>query len=109
MALTVNNSDDQGKAPIQPAMAGVINVDADATYAAGGYDVSAELPDGVTIVFSPFVPMYDGAALRWGRLENGTAGPVFKIYDNDNGAPGSETSTADQSGNTGIDLGWIGK
>lgn len=109
MAITVNDSAEQGKVPIQPAMAGELDVDLDATYPAGGYDVSAHLPDGVTIVHSPAVPMYDGAALRWARIENGTSGPVLKVYDNNNGAPGSETATADQSGNTGIKVGWIGK
>jgi len=108
MALTVNSASDSGRVPKQPMMAGTLNVDADATYAAGGYDVSASLPDGVTVFCSPWVPSYDGSALYWMRIEMVSGVPRLKIYDNGSGAPGTETSTADQSGHTGVTIDWIG-
>lgn len=110
MAITVNTTDnDTGRQPSAPVFMGVINVDLDAAYAAGGYDVSGSLPGGITVIEGSFTPSYDGSALYWLRIENGAAGPVLKVYDNDNGAPGSETATADQSGHTGVDVPYAGQ
>lgn len=106
MPLTiVSTSHEAGKQGAQPSAPSrvctpVISLGAD--YAAGGWDCSAALPAGAEVVACPPVPMYDGAALRWGVIEQGTSNPVLKVYDNANGAPGTESVTADQSGNTNI-------
>jgi len=91
----------QGAQPSAPSRVCTPVIDLGADYGAGGWDCSDALPDGATVIACPPVPMYDGAALRWGVIEQGTT-PVLKVYDNDNGAPGAESATADQSGNTGI-------
>jgi len=77
-----------------------VNVTGSASYETGGEDVSASLPD-CTVIGCPYVPTWNGAELRWARIEDdaGTARLVF--YDNDNGAPGTETTaTDDVSGHT---------
>jgi hypothetical protein len=109
MAIVINETDnDAGRQPSAPAFMGKINVDLDAAYAAGGYDVSESLPDGITIIEGNHTLSYDGSALYHLRIENGATGPVLKVYDNDNGAPGAETVTADQSGHTGVDVPYAG-
>jgi hypothetical protein len=110
MALTINSSADAGRVPKAPLLAGEINVDADASYPATGYDVSATLPDGVTVRHSEFVPDYDGAALRWFRIVDVSGVPRLKAYASANGAPGAEVAGAtDLSGHTGLTVGWIGE
>jgi hypothetical protein len=90
-------------------MAGSIDVDLDNSYVDGGYDISASLPDGVTILHSDFVPHYDASELRWFRIENGASGPVLVAYDTASGAPGAQTTAADDmTGHTGLVVGWIG-
>lgn len=110
MAITINSSADAGQVPKAPILAGKVDVDLDASYIATGYDVSATLPDGVTVVHSDFVPNYDGAALRWFKIVDVSGVPRLKAFATANGAPGAEVAGAtDLSGHTGLVVGWIGE
>lgn len=73
-------------------------------YATHGWDVSSALPAGSTVKASPYVLMYNGAALRHARVEMIAGVARLVVYDDDNGAPGQESATADQSGNKGIEI-----
>lgn len=120
MALTVNTNVDGGRQPSEPIMAGSVDVDLDNSYpltASEGYPLTIKgggaadvVPPGTTILHSEWVEDYDGSALRYARIVNGTLGPVLKVYAAANGAPGAEVANAtDLSGHTGLVVGWIGK
>lgn len=77
-----------------------VNVTGVASYIAGGDSLAADLP-GIQVVACPYVPTWDGAELRWARIEDDSGVPKLLFYDNDNGSPGSETTaTDDVSGHT---------
>lgn len=77
-----------------------VNVTGAASYATGGDSLAASLP-GAQVVACAFVPTYDTSELRWARIEDASGVAMLKFYDNDNGAPGSETTaTDDVSGHT---------
>ena len=77
-----------------------LNVTGAASYVTGGDSVAASMP-GCKAVGCPYVPTWDGAELRWARIEDDAGTPKLKFYDNDNGAPGAETTAADDvSGHT---------
>lgn len=101
--LTVNDSGLSTGQPSAPVRVVKANVDGDATYPAGGYDMSAQFP-GQTVQAGPMVPSYNGAALNFFRLEDASGTPKLVIYDSANGEPTTETVTADQSGHTGVDV-----
>jgi hypothetical protein len=103
MALVENSSSQSNGMPSAPLRALKANVDLDATYPAGGYDLSAIFP-GTVVVHGPWIPSYDGAALYWLRLVDDGGTPKLMVHDTANGAPGAETATADQSGHTGLDV-----
>ena len=77
-----------------------VNVDLDAAYPAGGYDLSGSFA-GAKVQPSPFHPSWDGAALYFLRAEDDSGTPKLVVYDSANGEPTTETVTADQSGHTG--------
>jgi hypothetical protein len=99
---TVSPTENQGQ-PSALLQVGSVNVTLDASYAAGGYDLSASL-SGAVIQPSPFMQSWDGAALYHLRVEDDSGTPKLLVYDDDNGAPGTETSTADQSGHATVDV-----
>jgi hypothetical protein len=77
-----------------------VNVTGSASYVAGGESLAADLP-GATAVSCAFVPNWDGSELRWARIEDDGGVAKLKFYDTANGAPGSETTAADDvSGHT---------
>lgn len=81
-----------------------VNVTGVASYVQGGEDISAALP-GYKIQTCPFVPTWDGAELRWARIEDDAGVAKLLFYDNDNGAPGAETTAADDvSGHATFDI-----
>ena len=81
-----------------------VNVDLDTSYPTGGYDLSANLP-GVTVRACAYVPHYDGAALRWFRVEDSSGTPKLVGYVNTSGAPGAQVAgTTDLHGHTGLEL-----
>ena len=99
MAITVNSVALSNGMPSAPLRFIKLDVDLDASYPAGGYDVSDQL-EGGTVVSSPTVPHYDGADLRWFKV---TAAGMLVSLETANGAPGAETAdTTDVSGHTGL-------
>lgn len=107
MAVTVNSVTKSGGSPAAYLQAVEVDIDGDISYPTGGYDVSGDAawPKGAAVVQSDFVPNYDGAELRWARLEG--AGMVV-FYDTANAAPSTETTaTDDMSGHTGVRVGAI--
>jgi hypothetical protein len=81
-----------------------VNVTGVASYVTGGESLAAALP-GYKVVGCPFVPTWDGAELRWARIEDLAGVAMLKFYDNDNGSPGSETTaTDDVSGHATFDI-----
>lgn len=95
-AVDLENSS-QPSAPLRPIR---VNVTGAASYVTGGDSLATSLP-GLTVKHCPFVPTYDTSELRWARIEDSSGTPMLKFYDNDNGAPGSETTaTDDVSGHT---------
>lgn len=112
MAITDNGGAVSGGQPSATLRCGVINVDLDATSIAGGYDLDAAgvLPKGITVKASPFVPHYDGAALRWFRIVNVSGVNRLKAYASTNAAPGAEVGAGvDLSGHTGLEVCWEGE
>jgi hypothetical protein len=110
MAITINSSSNPSVSPTenqaQPSanlQAANVNVDLDAAYPAGGYDLSASF-SGVVVQPSPKVPSWDGAALYFLQVVNASGTPKLKVWDSSNGAPSTETVTADQSGHTGVEV-----
>jgi hypothetical protein len=103
MALTVNSNSMSNGMPSAPLRLAKANVDLDSAYPAGGYDLSAVFP-GQTVVGGPWFLSHDGAALYHLRVVDDGGTPKLMVHDNASGAPGAETSTADQSGHTGVDV-----
>jgi len=102
MAITVNSTSNSNGQPSAPLRVAVVDVTLDNSYPAGGYDISDDLPDGASIVHSPFVPDYDGAALRWLKI---SATKTVQVFADNNGSPGSEVAGAtDVSGHTTVEL-----
>jgi len=109
MAITVNSTVESGGQPSATHRSGTINVDLDASSPAGGYDLSAALPDGIAVTASAYVPHYDGSALRWFRIVQVNGTPRLKIYANTNAAPGAEDAGGtDLAGHTGLEITWSG-
>jgi hypothetical protein len=99
MAITINSAALSTGQPSAPVRHAKINVSLDASYPTGGYDITSQLGGG-TVVSSPTVPHYDGAALRWFKVTS--AGKVIS-YVNTSGAPGAETGAATNlSGHTNL-------
>ena len=99
MAITVNSASLSNGMPSAPLRVVKINVDLDTSYPTGGYDISDQL-EGGTVVSSPTVPHYNGAALRWFKVS--AAGKV-QGFVNTSGAPGVEvTAAVNLSGHTGL-------
>jgi len=99
MAITINSASLSNGMPSAPLRAVKIDADLDASYPDGGYDVSDQLEDG-TVVSSPWVPHYDGSALRWFRV--GADGKLH-AHASTNAAPGAEEAgTTNLAGHTGL-------
>lgn len=99
-SVTPSITAENGGQPSARFNAARVNVTGAASYVTGGDSLAASLP-GATIVACPFVPNYNGAELRWARIENDGGVAKLKFYDNNNGAPGAETTaTDDVSGHT---------
>jgi hypothetical protein len=110
MALVVNSTRQGGSQPSAPIMAGRLDASPDSSYPAGGYSVKANLPNGVEVIHSPYVPHYDGATLRWFRIVDVTGTPTLKCYANGSGAPAAEVAPAtDLSGHDNVVVLWIGE
>ncbi len=107
MAITVVGTPvDSGRQPSAPIMAGRIVVTLDTSYPTGGYDITASLPPGVTVIPQPPICHYDGSALRWIGIS--AAGKV-QAWVSTSGAPGAEvTAAVNVSGHTSVPLTWIG-
>ena len=71
-----------------------VNVTGAASYVTGGDSLAASLP-GCKVVGCPFVPTWDGAELRWARIEDAAGVAKLKFYDT--------TAADDVSGHT-LDL-----
>ena len=100
MAITVNTATPGLGQPSAPKRAFEFDVDLDNAYPAGGYALTALA--GFTPIVTPWVPNYDGAALRW--LKISAAGKVV-VHADDNGGPGAEVAgSTDVSGHTGVVL-----
>lgn len=112
MAITDNGALGlSGGQPSATLRAGTIDVDLDASSPAGGYDLDAAgvLPDGITVVASPYVGQYDGSAKRHFRVVNVSGVNLLKAYADTNDAPGAEDGGGtDLSGHTGLQIPWIG-
>jgi hypothetical protein len=80
-----------------------VNVTGAAAYVEGGDSLAASLP-GAKVIACPFVPTYDTSELRWARVEDSDGTPMLKFYDNDNGAPGTETDADDDVSGHTLDL-----
>lgn len=102
MAITVNDTALSNGMPSAPLRTVQVDADLDASYTTGGYAIAALA--GQTIVTSEYVPHWNGAALRWFRLESAAAGVVKLVgYVSTNGAPGVEvTAAVDLSGHTAL-------
>jgi len=97
---------DSGRQPSAPLMSGRIRVTLDTSYPTGGYDITASLPPGITVIPTAPIPHYDGSALRW--LQISSVGKV-QAFVSTNGAPGAETTAAvNVSGHANVDLFWTG-
>ena len=101
MAITVNSAtltSAQTKAPSRWAK---LNVDLDAAYPTGGYDISDQLENG-TVRYSESVFAYDGSVLNILKVdENG----MLKAYVATNGEQGAEVANGvDLSGITGKEI-----
>lgn len=93
MAVTINSNSRSNGMPSAPFRAQTINVTMDNSYPTGGEDVSATLQGG-TAIACPFVPDYNGATLRWFRVENVGGVARLKAYADSNGNPGAEVANA---------------
>lgn len=80
-----------------------VNVTGAASYVTGGDSLAASLP-GCKVVGCPFVPTWDGAELRWARIEDDAGVAKLKFYDTSNGAPAAETTAADDVSGHTLDL-----
>lgn len=107
MAYTLNSTIDRSensRQPSAPFQADEIDITADASYPANGYDLSADLPE-VTAVLGIFVPDYDGASLRWLKVVQHDSKPKVQIYADANGSPGAQESAGgDMSGHANVKL-----
>lgn len=109
MAITINSTvnpsvspGENSSQPSAPLQAAEVNVDLDNSYPAGGYDLSASF-SGAVVVQSQVVPHYDGTELRWFKVYNDSGTPKLMALDTANGAPGAETTPADDmTGHTGL-------
>lgn len=117
MAITINSAenptvspDENSGQPSAPFHSASINVDLDNSYpnpgggVVGGYDISASF-SGAVVAPSPFVPDWDGAALRWFKVVDDDGTPKLQSYADANGSPGAQTANAtDLSGHTGLEV-----
>lgn len=102
MAITVNSVARGNGMPSAPQRIQNLNVDLDNSYPAGGYSISSSLKGG-TVVWSETKPHYNGAVLRWFRVNPATS--KLQAFADDNGAPGAETApAADLSAHTGLEV-----
>jgi hypothetical protein len=115
MAITINDTvnptvspDENSGQPSALLQIGEVDVDLDNSYpnpggaVVGGYDVSASF-SGAVVLPSPFVPDWDGAALRWFRMVNDSGTPKLQSYADDNASPGAQTANlTDLSGHTDL-------
>lgn len=88
MAITINSAtltSGQTKAPSRWAK---LNVDLDASYPTGGYDVSDQLEQG-TVRYSESVFAYDGSVLNLLKVDSSG---MLKAYVVTNGAQGAEVA-----------------
>ena len=65
MAIVVNSSSESLGHTSAPKRSVELNVDLDDSYPTGGYDVTASLPQGATVVWSPKQPLDNGTAQTW--------------------------------------------
>jgi hypothetical protein len=104
MAITVNSAGNSNGMPTAPQRVTVVNVDLDNSYPTGGYDITASLPDGVTVTWSETVIHYDASALRYLKV---TGTGFVQAFVQTDGAPGVEvTAAVDVSGHTGVSIGF---
>lgn len=107
MALTINSTSESHQAVKAPAKMKVFNFDADASYPAGGYPVTAAQRDHLTVRWSETVGDYDGSAKRHFRYDRST--DTIKCFADTNDVPGAEVSgSTDLSGHTGVELAVFG-
>jgi len=121
MAITINSTvnpsvdpDENSIQPSAPEKAASVNVDLDdscpnAGAGNSGYSLAASF-DGAVVCPSPFVPHYDGSALRWFRVEDQGGVAKLRAYTSANGAPSTEAANEDDlSGHTGLEVMFIYK
>ena len=102
MTITVNSAVPSTGQPSAPLRVVSIDVDLDASYPAGGYDVNAQLGQNETVVGQFFQPFFAAATLRWYKV-NGLG--FVQAFADDNGAPGAEVAgSTDLSATTGLQL-----
>ncbi len=103
MAITIVSTASSGGQPSAPFRVTKLVVTPDASYPTTGYDVSASLPAGATVVGCAAVPTYDGSTLRSAKI-NATTKKV-QMFINTGGAPGVEvTAAVDVHLHVGIEL-----
>jgi len=92
MALTVINS--SGKTtgmPSAPMRKAKANLTGPTSYVTGGESLATTFP-GQTVFSCRYVPTWNGAALRWARIEDSSGAPMLKFYETSNGAPAAEVA-----------------
>jgi len=102
MAITINSAAPSNAMPSAPFRAHRLNVDLDASYPIGGYDVSDQL-EGGTVVWAETVKDTNGTAARFFKISDGGLLQSFDASAED--TPGAETSDAtDLSGYTSLEI-----
>jgi len=103
MPITVNSLGNSGGQPSAPLRAVELDVDLDNSYPTGGYDVTADLPDGSTLRWSPRVQVSDGTTpILLALVQVGTSIFVQAFVE----ATGAEVAnTTDLSAYTGVKVG----
>ncbi len=102
MAITVNSSSASSGQPSAPLRLVTINVDLDASYPAGGYDVNAQIGQNETVVGQFFQSFFAAATLRWYKVNSFG---FVQAFANNSGAPGAEVAgSTDLSATTGLEL-----
>lgn len=101
MAITVNSNPGSIAQPSAPQVLRVLNVDLDASYPTGGYDIAPSLLGG-TIIWSETVAVLD-TVLKFVKVNRATN--KLQVFVDASGAPGAEAAgSSDQSGIVGLEV-----